>query len=351
MRALAFAAVLALASAPGCTCSKDAETPKAATPESPAADSGGDAEANGEPLVDLPALAYVPGDAELVAHVDLRRLFASPLWQANQGLMTEDPEAKRTLDALAACDLSLDALKGIDLAVDKDGSRVMVSLEGAGVGERARLGCIGDKLFDGDGERWAVTEASGATLLKLDGGDALGHVVADDRVVFASKSWDSAVRERLAGGGRSPATGTLGETLAALDTKRAIWFAGRLPALAGQAPNLRSVSGAVDLDDGLALELGMVAASPQLAGEIRSELDRRLKNLRGRLAKAALPEAALDRVEVNVEGSTLRVRASLAIDEIKAIRALLERAGAADEAPTSADGGAEKAPEAPPEAP
>ncbi|MEZ4379805.1 MAG: hypothetical protein R3A79_00535 [Nannocystaceae bacterium] len=339
MRALAFAAILALASASACTCSKDPEAPKG-TQEEPA-QPGGEPDEGGAPLVDLPALAYVPADAELVAHVDLARLFASPLWEANHGLMTEDPEAARTLEALAACDLSLDALKGIDLAVDAAGSRVMVSLEGAGVGDPTRLRCVGDTLFSGDSERWAVAEEGGATLLKLDGGDAVGRVVAGDRVVFASRGWDGAVAERVAGGGRSPATGTLGETLAALDTKRAIWFAGRLPAVTGQAPNLRSVSGAIDLDEGLALELGMVAATPELAGEIRGELDRRLKNLRGRLAKAALPEAALDRVEVGVDGATLRVRASLATEEIKAIRALLDRAGAAQEGPAADTDGAE----------
>ena len=40
----------------------------------------------------------------------------------------------------------------------------------------------------------------------------------------------------------------------------------------------------------------------------------------------------------------------LSPDEIKAIRALLDRAGAADEAPASADGAGEKAPEAPEDA-
>ncbi len=330
MRALCFGVLLAATSLPACTCDK--ETPRA---EATSAGSSVETPPQTEdrtPLVDLPALAYAPADAELVAHVDLRRLLASPLWQENQALMTGDPEARRTLEALSKCKLALDSFSALDLAVDSRGQRVMVSLQGDGIGDTGRLQCIGDTLFSGDAERWEVVTADSGAKIRLDGGAAVGHVAAGDRLVFATKAWDSAVHERIAGGGGSPGFGTLGETLGSLDTDRAIWFAGRLPILAGQAENLRSLSGAIDLDAGLALELGMVAATPELAAEISKELDRRLGNIRTRLAKADLPEAAADRIEVKVEGSTVRVRAALEIAEITAIRQLLAQPGAADSA-------------------
>ncbi|MCA9635850.1 MAG: hypothetical protein KC420_07435, partial [Myxococcales bacterium] len=121
--------------------------------------------------------------------------------------------------------------------------------------------------------------------------------------------------------------------LAGLDHGRAIWFAGQVPALGGEAENLTSLAGAIDLDAGLALDLDMRAASPAIAAGIRAELDRRLGNIRQRLAKSGLPQAAIDRVTIAQEGPALRVRAALEIDEIRAIRRLLaESRGAEAEA-------------------
>ncbi|HFE45145.1 MAG TPA: hypothetical protein ENJ18_06565 [Nannocystis exedens] len=281
-----------------------------------------------EPLIDLPELTYMPAQAELIAHVDIQRLLKSPLWRENQGLMTEDPEAKRTLDALATCDLRLGVLRSFDLAVDSHGQRVIASLQGKGIGDSKRLECIGKTLFAGDTDRWTTAMIDGKPTIRLDGGAAIGHIVTDDRLVFASSNWDAELRERISGGGRSPATGPLGEALLALKTDRSIWFAGRLPQLGGQAENLRSLSGAVDLDRGLALELSMVAATPTLANEISAEMKRRLDNMRTRLKDAQLPEAAIDNIEIEVQASTVHLRASLEIAEITAIRTLLTRSKA-----------------------
>ncbi len=327
MRAFAFGVLLAFAGLPACTCEKQAPTPDTiADKTTPKASLVATPEPeHSEPLIDLPELTYMPAEAEFIAHVDIQRLLKSPLWRENQGLMTDDPEARRTLDALAKCELGLDALHSLDLAVDSRGRRVIASLQGDGIGDAKRLKCIGDTLFAGDEKRWTTAMVDGKPTIRLDGGAAIGHIVASDRLLFASSDWDAALRERISGGGRSPATGPLGEALLALKTDRAIWFAGRLPQLGDQAENLRSLSGAVDLDSGLALELSMVAASPKLANEISAEIKRRLDNMRTRLKDAQLPEAAIEGIELEVEASTVRMRASLEIAEITAIRTLLAR--------------------------
>src|SRR5690606_32470699 len=62
-------------------------------------------------------LTLLPGDASLVAHVDLRALQAAPLWQHNRSLLDADPDARRTLEALARCQLPFEGLRSLDLAV------------------------------------------------------------------------------------------------------------------------------------------------------------------------------------------------------------------------------------------
>ncbi|MCB9570034.1 MAG: hypothetical protein H6710_22905 [Myxococcales bacterium] len=247
--------------------------------------------------------------------------------------MTGDAEARRTLDALAACDLGLARFTAIDIAVESRTSQVIASVLGEGIGAPERLTCVGERLFGGAADRWQIAGEGDAATIRLDGGAAIGHVRGPDQVIFASAGWDGALRERLAGGGASPAVGPLGEALAGLDHGRAIWFAGQVPALGGEAENLTSLAGAIDLDAGLALDLDMRAASPAIAAGIRAELDRRLGNIRQRLAKSGLPQAAIDRVTIAQEGPALRVRAALEIDEIRAIRRLLaESRGAEAEA-------------------
>ena len=275
------------------------------------------------PPLDHPAVAAFPADTALVAHVDLTRLRASPLWIENRGLMTDDPEAQRTLAALAACDLSLDVLHALDIAVDRAGARVIVDLRGAGVGRPDRLACVGRELFAERPEAWRLDAEDGAPVVRLDGGAALARPLGDDRLLFASAAWDADLRERLAGRGPGPRQGPLGAALASLDTARPIWFAGALPADLGGESSLQSVAGALDLDAGLALEIELVARHPADAEAMRDELHRRVDALRARLADRPIPRAALDRLISNVRGAALHVRAALTLDEIRALRAAL----------------------------
>ncbi|MBK8264450.1 MAG: hypothetical protein IPK80_24295 [Nannocystis sp.] len=312
----ALALALALALAPvACNRDKPAQPIKVTDAPPPA-----------PPPLDHPALAIYPADAALIAHIDLSRLFASPLWQRNGALMADDPEAQRTLQGLAACGLALTDLYALDLAVDGAGSRVIVDLRGRGVGLAATLTCLGGQLFADRPQAWRLEEHRGAPRLVLDGGAAYAHPVADDRLIFAAAAWDAPLLERLAGRGAAPPQGPLGLALSALDTARPVWFAGRLPPGLGDSPGLQSVAGAFDLDDGLALEIDLVTATPIDAQELQRALQTRLAALRARLSGAAIPLAALDRALIEPRGAALHLRLHLTMDEINALRAALAEA-------------------------
>lgn len=268
-------------------------------------------------------LRSLPADAALIAHVDVRALLASPLWRENEGLMREDPEAARTLEALRACAIDLPTIASIDLAVDRDGRAVALSLRGDGVGDPERLRCVGERLFAGDPKRWAVASDGAATTVTLDGGAAIGHAIAADHLVVASEAWDPALRRRLAGEDPLPGGGPLSEALAAVRVDAPIWFAGRLPTMLGPSDHLRSITGAIDLERGLALELALGMSRADQVAELEEDLTRRASNIRARLVRAGLPGAAADRLQIDAIGTTLKVRAALEIAEIQAIRALL----------------------------
>jgi len=280
------------------------------------------------PPLDHPALAIYPADAALVAHIDLRRLFASPLWQRNGALMADDPDAQRTLDALAACGLALADLDALDLAVDGAGAKVIVDLRGRGVGSRATLTCLGGQLFADRPGAWSLEDHRGSPRVVLDGGAAYAHPIAEDRLIFAAAAWDAPLLERLAGRGPAPPQGPLGLALSALDTARPVWFAGRLPPGLGDQPGLVSVAGAFDLADGLALEIDLITATPQAAQDLQKSLQARLDALRARLLGAALPLAALDRALLEQRGAALHLRLHLTMAEINALRAALAAADA-----------------------
>lgn len=301
------------------------------------------------PPLDHPAVAAFPADTALVAHVDLARLLASPLWAQNRGLMTDDPEAQRTLDALRTCGLALESLGPLDLAVDGAGARVIADLRGPGVGRRESLECIGRELFAARPDAWKIDERAGAPVVLLDGGAAIARPRGDDRLLFASAAWDAALVERLEGRAPGPPQGPLGAALASIDTTRPIWFAGALPPALGGESNLQSIAGTLDPADGLAVEVELVARSPADAEAMRDELLRRIAAIRLRIGAASVPGAALERLQSDVRGGALHVRAALDMAEIAALRSALAEAPAP--APAPAPDPAPPPPAAPPPAP
>ncbi|MFZ6178077.1 hypothetical protein [Nannocystis pusilla] len=265
-------------------------------------------------------LTLLPADASLVAHVDLQALRAAPLWQQNHALLDADPDARRTLDALAACRVPFENLRTLDLAVAANGVDVAAVLVGDGVGERDRLACLEGQLPD----RGLELDTSGPEPVVALGG-ARGRIVGPDVLLLGTAGWSQQLDALRAGTGASAAAGPLQPLIARIAEGRPIWFAGQVPtkaavSLAPALSGLEQVRGALDLRDGLGVELALGMRAEDVAGATLAELKRQFEALRG----AGIPPAILDRVALGQTGREVTIEVRLGMAEIAALHGLAE---------------------------
>lgn len=272
----------------------------------------------------------IPGNATLLAHVDIQGLASSPLWTANKALMESDPEVKKQLDALAACNMPMTGFKTLDLGVDAEGINVAAVLTGAGVGKPENLQCMQDQM---KGESFRVEERDGKKLLVLDGGEAFGHMVNDDTLAFTTKSWDATVRDLIAGKGSSVRDGGLKDVLAQADQSKHVWFAGTVSpqiskltqAIPGGMSGLESIAGSLDLTAGLALVMSFGMENADRANATLAQVQKQFADVKPMAGLLGLPTAAVDRVQFNAKESAVTMTASLSMDEINTMRSAVEK--------------------------
>jgi hypothetical protein len=340
--------VIALALASVTACSKPAE-PNKAEPNKPAIAAKTDpakTEQVPTPLTNAPpalpsgpvtiasADKLIPGDATLLAHVDLQGLAASPLWSANKALMDADPEVKKQLDALAACNMPLSGFKALDLGVDAQGINVAAVVTGAGVGKPANITCLQDQM---KGENFRVEERGGARLMVLEGGDAHGYMVNDDTLAFVSKGWDTPVRNLMIGQGNSVRDGGLKDVLAQADQSKHVWFAGTVSpqlsrltdAIPGGLSGLQSIAGSLDLTTGLALVMSFGMDNADRASATLAQVQKQFAGVKPMAGMIGLPSAAVDRVQFDKKDNAVTMTASLSMDEIRTMRSAVEKSRAA----------------------
>lgn len=345
--------VTALALASVTACSKPAE-PNKAEPGKPAVAAKTDpakVEQVPTPLTNAPpaipggpvtiasADKLIPGDATLLAHVDLQGLAASPLWSANKALMDADPEVKKQLDALAACNMPLSGFKALDLGVDAQGINVAAVVTGAGVGKPANITCLQDQM---KGENFRVEERGGARLMVLEGGDAYGYMVNDDTLAFVSKGWDTPVRNLMLGQGPSVRDGGLKDVLAQADQSKHVWFAGTVSpqlsrltdAIPGGMSGLQSIAGSLDLTTGLALVMSFGMDNADRASATLAQVQKQFAGVKPMAGMIGLPSAAVDRVQFDKKDNAVTMTASLSMDEISTMRSAVEKSRTAP-GPTS----------------
>ena len=284
----------------------------------------------------------IPADAALLAHVDIQRLARSPLWAANHSLMDADPEVKKQLAALAACNMAFDGLRSLDIGVAADGLNFAIVATGTGIGKPENLQCLRARS---DSKDWTLDAAgpNGRPRLVADNSEAFGHSVDDDTMAFASKNWDASVLGLLTGTGTSVRDGLLKDVLAQADQSQAVWFAGNLPpqlaALATAAPGmqsmsgLKSIAGSLDLSAGLGLVLAFGLDNAERARTTLAQVQQQFASVKPAASLLGIPGTAVDKVSFSTRDAQVTMTASLTMEEINAMTTNMRRAAAAPSGP------------------
>ena len=301
---------------------------------------------------------FIPADAALLAHIDIKGLAGSPLWAHNKALMDADPEVKKQMDDFSACGMPFEGFNSVDIGVGPEGKDVALVATGAGVGKVENLRCLEKK---GDNKGWKVEDAAdGKARLVFDNGEAYGHLVDDNTIAIATKAWDPTVIGLIGGTGTSVRDGGLKDVLAQADQSKPVWFAGNLPpqlaALATSAPGmnsmagLKSVAGSLDLSAGLGLVLAFGMENADKAKTTLAEVQKQFASVKPMAGMLGIPATAVDSVKFDAKDAAVTMTASLTMDEINTMAAAMNKAngGAAPGGAIAAD---PKAAPTPPVAP
>ncbi len=322
----------------GCKSKPEAKPDKAAS-EKPTTAEGSTAPA--EVVVKpLPAevtqiCEMLPSDAQMLAHIDLKAVGGSPLWARNRARMDKEPDTRRTLEAMEACEVPFAGLQSLDIALAPTTGKTAIIVRGTGVGDPAKLSCIRTKLASAIGDDdFLIEEQGGAKVLKLKGdrpGDEMyGHLPAADTIVLATSPWTSwgATAAAATGKGKGACTGGLNPALARVKADQSIWFAGLLPAealpeLANAGASIEAVTGSLGLADGLAIELQIAMPDAEQAKSMQTLVKAQLDQLAAVAEQMGAPKRVLDSIKLTSEGPVLGLTAAIDMEAIEGMEKVM----------------------------
>lgn len=300
---------------------------KKAEAAAPASGGGGGGGAPGD------TTKYVPDSAVFLAHVNIKSISSSPMWGANKAAMENDPETKKTIEALKKCNLDVDGFDSLTMAGDENDHAVVIVV-GGGMGVAKNLECVGESMKEDIGEgNWKVEDRDGEKVVVIDGGKQIGHMMDDNTLVVASSDWDATVKELAGGGGTAAVNGKLKDAVANADTSKNIWFAARVPESAGgqlkgsPAEGLAYVAGSVDLGEGIGVDIKAGTASAEKAAALKEFLVATYGQYKGMAPMVGIPPELADKVEFGTADSAATATLKLNKAEVDQIKANMEAMG------------------------
>lgn len=267
------------------------------------------------------SLKYVPDAAMLLAHVNIEALASTPAFETGlKSIKDQQPDVAKTIDALESCNLKLKEMKGMTVGADES-EHALVVIEGAGVGKKENLTCLGEK----DSGNFKVEEKDGETVVIADGGNMMGHPVGDDTLVMVSKDWDDTVTKLIKGEGTAAVDGKLKNAAARVDQSKHVWFALAIPADAkgslagGPAEKLEDLSGTLDMTSGLAIDIHAGVPTAEDATKLKDEVKKQFDEIKGMAGMLGIPASVTDKVKFDTKDALAMASVSITPEELKTI--------------------------------
>jgi hypothetical protein len=274
----------------------------------------------------------IPEQATIMGGIDVAGLMKTKHYTDNKGMLESQREWTEMSAAAKACNLDPEkALSSILFGTDGKANFAAV-ITGEGLGDEKNLTCIADKAKEKNGGKtpFTIADDGGKKVLRMDGGDGTGFIVDGKTLVFASKSWEGAVKELIDGKGKAAIDGPNKAVFARADQSKHIWAAGLIPAeAAGMAKGMgaepKDFSVSLDLADGMAFSAALGLASADQAQALKKKADEGLAALKGLAPMLGIPAKAVETLKVDTKDNQITVSASMSHDDVKQLQ---EKAGA-----------------------
>jgi len=275
----------------------------------------------------------IPEQATIMGGIDVAGLMKTKHYTDNKGMLESQKDWTEMSAAAKACNLDPEkALSSILFGTDGKANFAAV-ITGEGLGDEKNLTCIADKAKEKNGGKtpFTIADDGGKKVLRMEGGDGTGFIVDGKTVVFASKSWEGAVKELIDGKGKPAVDGPNKAVFSRADQSKHIWAAGLIPAeAAGMAKGMgaepKDFSISLDLADGMAFAAAVGLASADQATALKKKADEGLAAIKGLAPMIGIPAKALETLKIDAKDATISVSASMSHDDVKQLQ---EKAGAA----------------------
>lgn len=267
----------------------------------------------------------VPDGATGIMSVDAQALLKSEAYTKVLDMAkAANPEVTAFTDKLRDdCELDYTKTESYVAGFDVLAQGVMVAVRMPNIGKHDALACAAKLTKDelGD-EPFTLGEEDGKTKLELGGGEAIGWALDDDTLVITTKTWSSPVQQRIRGEGKGAVDNYLAESVALVDRKADIWFAGQVPAIAASflenspVKGLERGGGSMKLGDAMELAVTLQFAEDGQASDVKAFVDGQLSSMKEMAKDVGAIGDMLDELTIETDGNKLTAKVEVPLAEI-----------------------------------
>ncbi len=152
----------------------------------------------------------IPEQATIMGGIDVAGLMKTKHYSENKAMLESQREWTEMSAAAKACNLDPEkALSSILVGTDGKANFAVV-ITGEGLGDEKNLTCIADKAKEKNGGKtpFTIADDGGKKVLRMENGDGTGFIVDGKTLVFASKTWEAAVKDLMDGKGKAASSGS-----------------------------------------------------------------------------------------------------------------------------------------------
>jgi hypothetical protein len=203
--------------------------------------------------------------------------------------------------------------------------RLFAAIKAPGLGDEDKVRCIEEKVNEATGRTngMIVFETKGdVRITPKEGG---GHLIIlnKDTLVDVDKSWEDQVFKAIEDPSARVTDSPLAKALARVDHNAHAWVSAILAESARSeltevpgADGLDSVNAAIDLGDGLALDLDLGFAEADKAEAFRTAATTMLEEVKPQADQLGVPKELLDSVAIAGEGPQVTAKAKIGKDAL-----------------------------------
>lgn len=283
--------------------------------------------------VEVDGRLLIPADATLAVGFDVGALRASPLGPMVYAMMQSDADIRATAEAVQACKIDTDSMRGFFAGDPEREDRFVVYIEGANIGASDSVRCIEKEYAKATGEKDGLllfkTRGDVQTLDQKDGSQLI--LLNRNAMVLAEGEWEATVFAAIEQPDTRNTTSGLAKVVASIDPGTDTWLAFALSdadrAGAGEAieggDGMQAFSATVDLASGVNVVAHVDGRDAANAKVLETGVRAMIDEAKPGLADAGLSATMLDGAKVSLADARVTVTLGIGADALPGLMAVI----------------------------